>query len=378
LHSVVILLFILAILGADSARASSVCPSPRANTPALSFSIPSFTPGGLDRYCAVMVAKGVSFGFTAVTITPEIAFDRNSNSISTQAVTAPGEITRCLETAREAGLDIIYSPHVEDHTQNQDFVWRAKLDLHPNASYYGAGFGEFMSWLQSRAPEILSADQTIRVTLEAELEKSTTTYPGEWRNFTKKLKKMLASSGLEGRITLGIQPNWRPDSNPGFWECRDFRDWISSLDWIAPSMYGDWSHTKEGSAQPEDRIEEILQRLTRSHHFLCKVPEFASKPLSFGELGIGTDIQHTERWAPVTAQQLPAFTTEREAVYSNLFSWMETEAPKSGYSRFINLWVLGIYDPVGFGTTPSAVPDPVIEKQARDYTNWRCRGADTN
>jgi hypothetical protein len=372
LHFVAVLMFILALPGAASAQASSVCPSPRANTPALSFSIPSFTPGGLDRYCPTMVAKGVSFGFTAVTITPEIAFDRSTNSISATAVTLPGEIARCLETAREAGLDITYSPHVEDHTQNQDVVWRAKMDLHPNISYFNAGFGEFMSWLQSQVTEISSGDQNIRVTLETELEESTTNHPGEWREFTKKFKDVITSNHLENRVTLGIQPNWYPISNPGFWECRDFRDWVTSLDWIAPSMYGDWSHTAEASTQPAERIEEILKRLTRRDQFFCKVPEFASKAFSFGELGIGTDLQHAERWVPATAQQLPTFMTEREAVYSNLFSWMETEAPKSGKSTFINLWVLGIYDPVGFDTSPSAVPDPVIQKQVRDYTNWRC------
>jgi len=371
----VIISVLASLMGLATAPASTLCPSPRENTPALSFSIMSFSPGGMDAVCASMVSNGVALGFTSVTITPKIAFDRNTNAIDVTAAVAPGEVTRCLETAWAAGLDIIYSPHVEDSTPDENAIWRAKMDILPDATYTSVGFGEFLSWLQTRASDIAAGNQTIRVTLETELEQSTTAHPRDWEDFTQQIKSSIADLNLSNQVTLGIQPNWYPSSDPGFLDCADYGDWIASLDWIAPSMYGDWSQTQDGEQQPQDRIDEVLGRLTRADHYFCQIPEFATKPYSFGELGIGADLVHTERFDPVSKDAEPAFVSARESVYSNLFSWMTTDAPKSGYSRVINLWVLGIYDPVGIGTNAASVPDPVIAKQVQEYKDWRCNSA---
>jgi hypothetical protein len=367
---------LILLAGLDSARASTLCPNPRENTAALSFSIPSFSPGGMDNICASAVENGVALGFTSVTITPKIAFDRNTNAIDTVAAVSPGEVTRCLEIAWEAGLDIIYSPHVEDSTPDENAIWRAKMSILPDATYTTVGFGEFLSWLQARASDISTGNQTIRVTIETELENSTTGHPNDWKDFTQQMRSSIAaldpSGGLTKQVSLGIQPNWYPISDPSFLDCGDYRDWIASLDWIAPSMYGDWSQVQLGADQPQSRIDEVLGRLTREDHLLCQVPEFKEKPYSFGELGIGSDLVHAERWNPVSPEGQAAFVSARETVYSNLFSWMTTKAPNSGYSRVINIWALGIYDPVGISVSPATIPDPVIAKEVGDYKEWRC------
>jgi hypothetical protein len=148
-----------------------------------------------------------------------------------------GELTRCLDGAWTAGLDIIYSPHIEDETPGEDPIWRAKFDLKPDRNYELAGFEEFLKWTALHVPEIAQGPQHLRISLATELETSTVKHTKEWRQFTDSIRGKLSDMGLSGKVPLGIQPNWYPVGDPSLWDCIGFNKWISSLDFIS----SDWN-----------------------------------------------------------------------------------------------------------------------------------------
>jgi hypothetical protein len=128
---------VFTFLPSNGARAESaqLSPNPRPGSVPLSFSIPSFEPGEFDLVCVDRVQRAIAQGFTAVTITPKIGYDHKLNESLIGVTLVEGELTRCLETAWSAGLDIIYSPHIEDETPGEDPIWRAKFDLTPDQNY---------------------------------------------------------------------------------------------------------------------------------------------------------------------------------------------------------------------------------------------------
>jgi hypothetical protein len=365
--------FTAAFLGVNAwAESAQLCANPRPGAIPLAFSIPNFSPGEFDLVCADRIQRAIARGFTAVTITPKIGYDHKQNESLVGVTLVEGELTRCLETSWKAGLDIIYSPHIEDETPGEDPIWRAKFDLKPDQNYELAGFDEFLKWTATHVSEIAQGPQHVRISLETELEASTLKHVSDWRKFTDMIRGKLSDIGLGGKVPLGIQPNWYPVGDPNLWDCIGFNKWISSLDFISPSMYGDWSQTILGEEQVGDRVSQVTLGLSRKGHLWCEVPEYKKKPFGFGELGIGSDLVHTERTDPVPADQLASFTTARRQVYANLFQWMKTQSDFSPGYPVINIWAYGLYDPTGLDQNPTVLPDAEIVQGVQDYKNWRC------
>jgi len=189
---------------------------------------------------------------------------------------------------------------------------------------------------------------------------------------TQNIRGTLKKLGLEEKVLLGIQANWYPAADPDSNNCADFRNWISSLDFVSPSMYGDWSKLSEGINQPPNHIEEILKRLSREEKSGCQIPEFRTKPLGFGEVGTGGNLSHSERWDPPQPKDKKRWMADRRILYKNLINWLRTFTEAQGPS--INLWTSSVFDPTGINTSLKAMPDSKIAKMVKDYKNWRCQG----
>jgi hypothetical protein len=260
---------------------------------------------------------------------------------------------------------------VEDQTPGEPVIWRADFAILPDQNYVQAGYDEFLSWVERHSHEIAQGPQKVRISLETELEDSTAQHPRDWISFTNSVRARLSAVGLNAKIPLGIQPNWYPWADPGPADCSDYRTWIGSLDFLSPSMYGDWSHVDQGFQQAPSRIQEVLDRLTRTGHS-CEVPEFASKPYGFGEIGISAVLEHTEQWTPPSAGQVPTFLQQREFIYSNVLTWMKSQLDFSSAYPVINVWALGIYDPAGIDGSATAFPDKEIIRSIQEYKAWRC------
>ena len=107
--------------------------------------------------------------------------------------------------------------------------------------------------------EILDSTRGVDLIPAAELERSTTAFPGEWVDLIWKARAAFAADGLSARIRIGLNLNWFPAYDPDPEQCGDFGQLIHEADYIAPSFYGNWSNTDDGIQQVHDRRDEVDQ-----------------------------------------------------------------------------------------------------------------------
>lgn len=375
----VVCCFALLLLSGQG-EAQPIC-EPIKNTPELSFTMASFETGGLDQECAGAISRAVAKGFTAITLVPARVFYQNQ--VIQGPTVSQEEIWRCLNLAWKSKLHIIYQPHLEsDYLINPHHpnVWRANFDFYPQDDYRKQMMDPFLTWLESNKSSILKSNRLIHITLAAELEISTTKYGAAWKALTDDTRNRLRLMGLGGRVQLGYDPNWWPmAAMKDAQGCSTFRQFIQSLDYVAPSLYGDWSHIRDGfgalrgAAQVNDKYAEVIGRLTHLPQTSCSVPEMAQKNFSIGEFGVGGEITETEK-EDAPAMKIPGVIGQRRDIYSNILSWAHTQPAKDQASRaVINIWTGGVFDPVGILPNGDTVVDDGIAQQFVDYTQWRCR-----
>ncbi len=366
------------LVGALS-TAQPLCPNPSKNLPQLAFTMASYGPGSLDRQCETSLKAALSKGFTAVSLVPARVFD--GHTVISQGTVSPEELTRCLDKIWIYGFNLIYQPHLESDyliDPKKPVVWRAEFDYPVDLNYDREFFDPVFIWLELHKDALKLGQRQVDFTIASELEKSTTKYPETWSAFVLRLHSRLSTLGLDGLVRIGFNPNWWPmpyfdgtDSN-----CRNFQNFVTGLDYVGPSLYGDWSRmyktgsgVARGRVQVDENYAELMGRLTYYPASKCSVPQMRGKPFAIGEIGFGGDVNHAEQ-AELAMAKKPEFLLKRRAIYSNLLEWARTQVG-AGMSH-INVWTSGVFDPVGV-SPGEKVEDPDIAQMFRDYSSARCQ-----
>ncbi|MCC7440863.1 MAG: hypothetical protein IT285_04480 [Bdellovibrionales bacterium] len=393
------LLLALGVLSAPAAQAGPLCPNPPTLSPALAFSLTSYHPGDLDRSCAQRVDAARAAGFTTAAIVPAVmavddpTLPANSDGLPAMRTLPasrtmnPGELERCLEYVRRAGMDITFQPHLE-HPNTlagaREAAWRATFDVHPDSNFESAMFGEFNTWLAAHATELAASGTQVDIVPAAELERSTASYPAEWSDLLTRMRAGIPAA-IRSRVRVGMNPNWHPMATnlmPTAANCSAYRELVGSFDFVAPSFYGNWQDVLAASdpvAGVSGRWADVRSRLMRSTSStgsppLCTVPEFGTARLAVGEFGVGGNTRAIEADLPLTATTV----TQRRELIRRLLAWGErgpNATPRPGEVPLpMNFWTLSTFDPVGIAKSDGTVPDLAVVQMLRAYTQARCPG----
>jgi hypothetical protein len=370
------------VAGQSFGASTPLCPNPKP-APEFSFTLSSFESGSMKNVCATAVQNAVKSGFTSVTVVPARVFD--GHEVIADGTVSRDELTDCLETIWASGLDVVFQPHLESdyiiHPGNP-VIWRAYFDYAPDAAYENIMFGTFFDWLERHKDDLRGGGRNVSLVISAELETSTTWYPAQWWSVVRHLRQKFELLGLAGKVPVGFNPNWWPMAKfKDAQGCSDFKNFVKSVDFVAPSFYGDWSRmfttdgrTPRGRAQVDENKSAMIKRLTYYSDSKCSVPELASKTFLVGEFGVGGDPQHAEQtnW---DMMQSPDYPPKRRAIYANLIDWARAQIatrPAATFQTSINVWTGGPFDPVGIIPGGDKLPDGEISRMLNDYKSWRC------
>jgi hypothetical protein len=389
------------LLLSQPSGAGPLCPSPASSAPSLAFTITSFRPGDLDRTCAQRVDAARRAGFTTATLVPAIMAVEDPTrpgplpglsamrTVGADRTLNPGELERCLEITRAAGMDIVFQPHLEGIptlTGRGEGVWRAGFDIRPNDSFYETVFGEFNRWLREHASELAASRTQVDIVPAAELERSTATYPSEWSALVRRMRADIPEP-LRTRARIGMNPNWNPHATnqiPTEENCDAYREMVRSFDFVAPSLYGNWQpvlDAEDGLTGVRGRWDDVTRRLSREHRdgsssARCRVPEFRTARMTVGEFGVGGNTRAIEADVPLSPPTIP----QRREMIRRLLDW-GSRAPEAASEAGapplpMSFWTLATFDPVGIAKSTGTVPDLAVVHMLRDYTRARCPGID--
>jgi len=355
-----------------------IATTPLKEAPEFSFSLTAYKAGELDENCKAILQTAKNSGFSAVSLVPSRVFSQNK--ISALGVSSGREIETCLQNAWEDGLDIIYQPHVESEDiidKTKPNVWRAYFDFTPDENYFQLMFAPFLNWLSIHRDEIKKEHRFVAVVVAAELELSTTKYSGQWVKLVSHLKSKLQDMDLKDKVKIGFNPNSTPkdyfrsvDNS-----CSDFVEFVKGLDFVAPSIYGDWSkiyenRSRRGADQIEEKVQTTIKALSFRNLNKCYVSYFRQIPLFIGEFGVGGDFNHASKVSG-EGMRSKKYTETRRDLYANLIDWAKSQKNENEFNtQVINIWTNDFFDPVGIGHDPRTQADDRITKFFVDYRNW--------
>ncbi len=386
-----------------------LCSHPRNNAPALSFTLAGFRKGELDATCEAQLMRARLLGFTTVTVSPAFAFNSFQSKLLPGQTLEPGELKRCMEKTWQAGMDIVYKPHLDDTSTLEtrgEVTWRANFDMRPDAVYEQELFGEFQEWLKSHAGELAKGERQVDVLVSAELERSIAFYPQDWKALVQKFKNRFKEMGFSKNVRLGFNPNWSPAYYPEHNNIQALKDFIESVDFIAPSFYGDVTSFQGGAKNVERKKQELLSKLSGDEFqpYIVRaklpilgpifgalfqspwtMPQIRDKQFMVGEFGPGFSFTHAECHRCVDRdgernmnEWAQKYLQKRRKVYQALLDWAKTQGsadntPGGSQPSFINFWTVAVFDPVGV-RSGRPEQDTVIADMLKNYTRWRCPG----
>ena len=347
----------------------------------IGFTLVSYRKGDYTNYCKSELERAKSIGFTTVVICTSFSFDPQTNQLLTGTTVNPGEIEGCLNEAWNEGFNIVYEPHLESPATlagNGESEWRAHFDAHPDATFRKETLTEFNNWLASNAKEILQSDRQISLVPAAELERSTASYPAEWIDLIHESRGKFQAMGLESKVRIGLNLNWYPAYDPKDAACSQFSKLIQESDFIAPSFYGDWSHTGQGENQVVKRQTQVIKYMERrgapwwTFRWLmfwdrpCPIDEIAFKPFGVGEISVGGLFLQSSMDIAIGGDT-DAYVAKRRELYRNVLDWAKNQTAPAGGPLYLNIWTVGEFDPVGIRENNTPFPDPTIADWIREY-----------
>jgi hypothetical protein len=399
--------------------------------PSLSYTISNSRPGQITKRCTKrMIENAKAKGFTTATLMPTVAYNykkneeydkilkKNKDILEPSITLYPREISNCLNNLWDFGLNIVYQPHLDSLdtlTGEGEKTWRASFNFDPlrngsNGPYYKNLFEDFFVFLKKNKENIKQKikqnNRQIDIVISAELEKSTITYPSQWKKLTLSMKKRLAEFELGELIKVGYNPNWRP-AHDNWRNYKEFNSFIKELDFIAPSFYGNWTTAATSNSDwksVSDIIHSSLKRICREDsQNKCRIPEIMEKQLSIGELGTGLYMNYTsaakpqkifdvklgkyiESNYPISSMEKSHWIDKRRMYYKNILEWAKNyQNDKKNRNFTLNIYTLHIHDPVNvfdektldpvndivFKSRPIPDPDANIKNMFISYSKTR-------
>jgi hypothetical protein len=262
---------------------------------------------------------------------------------------------RCLNEVWESGMGLLFMPHLEvgeTLVGRGEVRWRNHFSVVPDDEYDAAMFGPFLFWLTEHARSIARSDRAVDVMLASEIDRSLSAFPRAWQELVALWRKRLQSLGLLGRVRLGLNPNWHPHYRPA--DCAAAQALWSSVDFLAPSLYGDLS-TVRIAADVEARRRAILEDLTGggAAGARCRLPQLHRLAFTWGEVATGAELTHAERPVPCRSA---AELTARRALVCAVMEWTRS---KTARDLPVTLWTVGLFDP--FGIEPTETTGRVLD-----------------
>jgi hypothetical protein len=347
----------------------------------LGFTLVSYRKGDYTNYCKPELERAKSMGFTTVVICTSFSYDPQTNQLLTGTTVNPGEVEGCLNEAWNQGFNVVYEPHLESPATlagNGEAEWRAHFDVHPDETFRKETLGEFHSWVAAHAKEIAGSQRQVELVPAAELERSTASYPGEWIDLIHESRRKLLDLGLESKIRIGLNLNWYPAYDPKGPACAEFSELIHESDFIAPSFYGDWSHTGQGEDQVIRRQSQVIEYMERrgapwwTFRWLkfwdqpCPIDEIAFKPFGVGEISVGGVFFQSSMSVPIEGNT-DLYVAKRRELYRNVLDWAKHQQTPAGGPLYLNIWTVGEFDPVGIRDGNTPYPDSMIADWIRQY-----------
>lgn len=326
------------------------------NRPSLSYHLASSKPGELDQICAAAISRAKDLGFSSVTLQPTWTYE--NGKVGTETTLASGELSRCLENIWSAGLSLVFQPRLQALAGAR---WRAGFALNPMSESYRGSFGEFVSWVSKRRTDLQNSQRTVDVIAAAELDDSMQVLPEKWTELASDLRARLAAP----EVRLGLNPNSDPALHEKYdLHCADYRKMLEAYDFVAPTLYGDWSRVVAiAKANPGDaglgmrgKIGSAKNALARDFESKreCRFPILKVMPFAIGEMGIGGNIQRTE----VESKPERDFE-DRRLAFASMLDWARAE--KSDLA--VHVKTQGALDISG---------DPALATLLRQYSKDRC------